>query len=170
MSNASWKKSERWTRRATAFCVEVVHSVSSIDAAEHIWNVYAYIYPSHPHFKNFERTDRMWQDAATVLPLHGGPSFLKWHFDINLNPTSVQVGCDYNHLYDDNYLEMDSEDEAGLIFTDAESLFQWLENYMTGTNDCIAGVQQQNSSPGYVEGYGRQYEIEQREDHNAKPF
>ena len=41
---------------------------------------------------------------------------------------SYQVGCDYNHLYDEQYTRMATPEEACSVFEDAEVLFDWLEN------------------------------------------
>ena len=120
----NWKRKELWHRRGEGYCVEVSHHTVPIDDSERMttfasegenrWCVYAYIYPEHPHFAKFEG-DKMWQDAALALPLHGGPSMLRWHRDANCNPTSVQVGADYNHDGDSGYTHYDDAAEARLL-------------------------------------------------------
>lgn len=78
-----WDHKDLWRKRGADFLVEVsrhsepVREESGCFDAEgpHRWCVYAYVYPKHPHFANFDGTDRMSQDAASALPLHGGPSF-----------------------------------------------------------------------------------------------
>lgn len=131
---SEWKKKELWHRRGEGFCVEVSHHKSDvrIDDSEgpNRWCVYAYIYPKHPHFKNFEG-DSMWQDAASTLPLHGGPSFLRDHFDAQGNITSIQVGSDYHHLHDESYTHMDTEEDARSVFCDADELVERLSKQGT---------------------------------------
>ena len=126
----NWKQKELWTRRTNGFCVEVSHHTeppcSYTNEGPNRWCVYAYIYPTHPHFAKFDG-DKMWQEAATVLPLHRGPSMLRWHRDANCNPTSVQVGADYHHDGDDGYTHCDDAGQAYSVFRDADELYAWLE-------------------------------------------
>ena len=125
-----WNHKDEWKQRGKNFMVSVSrHSVKSDEHAPHRWCVYVYIYSQHPHFKNFS-VNAMWQDAASMLPLHGGPTFLRWHFDESGNaPVTVQVGCDYNHLYDDNFTRSATPNEAYEVFSDAQTLFDWMANY-----------------------------------------
>lgn len=128
MSN--WDKKDEWWKHGKNFLVVVKHhtaGVSEIDRSDygHRWNVYAYIYPDHPHFAKFEGP-QMWQDAACAMPLHGGPSFLRYPmFDGKV--TAVHVGCDYHHLHDDDFTRMATAGEAAEVFADAERLYKWLE-------------------------------------------
>lgn len=62
-----------------------------------------------------------------MLPLHGGPSMLRWHRDANCNPTSVQVGADYHHDGDDGYTHCDDAGQAYSVFRDADELYAWFE-------------------------------------------
>ena len=126
----TWDKKDEWHQHGKNFLVVVKHHTvtqNTIDQYEgvHRWNVYAYIYPKHPHFGKFEGT-AMYQDAASAMPFHGGPSFLRVHRDDAGNITSVQVGSDYNHLHDDEFTHMENKDQAWTIFNDAEELFNWL--------------------------------------------
>jgi hypothetical protein len=131
----NWKRKELWHQRGEGFCVEVSHHTTPTYDSERLtthasegenrWCVYAYIYPEHPHFAKFEG-DKMWQDAALALPLHGGPSMLRWHRDANCNATSVQVGADYNHDGDGCYTHYDDAAEARSVFRDADELAAWL--------------------------------------------
>jgi len=133
MSNETqkpWRKSEQWRRQGEGFVVEVYHCIEqgpeSYDDGRHRWNVYAYIYTDHPHFKNFSGP-AMWQDAATAMPLHAGPSFLRWFYDDDgKKAVSVKVGSDYHHLGDDHYSFIGTEAEASSVFADAAELFDWL--------------------------------------------
>ena len=131
--NQGYRKTDEWKRVGKDFLVVVKRHTSATPAefacgeGPHRWCVYAYIYPSHPHFEAFDGTETMWQDAATVLPMHGGPSLLRVH---TKHPdhaiTSYQVGADYNHLHDDEYTHMANEIEAASVFRDADELFDWL--------------------------------------------
>ncbi len=126
-----WKHKDLWSRRSDYFCVEVSRHTSHsdfIERGENRWCVYAYIYPTHPHFKNFSGSD-MWQEASTVLPLHGGPSMLRWHKDVAGHVTSIQVGADYDHDGDEWFADCATADDASTVFWDADELFKWLENY-----------------------------------------
>lgn len=68
----------------------------------------------------------MYQDAATELPLHAGPSFLQCHTDGNGVTTSVQVGADYNHLHDDHFTHYATAEDAMSVFLDADDLAKFL--------------------------------------------
>ena len=94
------------------------------DEGEHRWAVYAYIYPRHPHFASFVGDD-MWQESAAIMPLHGGPSYLRRHF-YDGKECSIQVGADYHHLNDSYVTHYATKDDAREVFLDAESLFNWL--------------------------------------------
>ena len=134
MDMNKWDHKDEWHRRGDKFLVVVKHHIvvpSIVGALEgpHRWTVYAYIYPNHRLFDKFDGP-KMFQDATLGLPFHGGCSFLQWHFDGNGNPTSVQVGADYNHLHDDHFCDYETADDARQVFVDADSLFDHLaQNY-----------------------------------------
>lgn len=125
-----WTPKWLYLKRGNGFCVEVQHyqvtatGDSLFDSGPNRWCVYAYIYPGHPEFGGFEG-DEMCQEAALALPLHGGPSFLRWHRCTDGQPMSVQVGADYNHLGDDCGA-WDTPERACLVFYDAQQLVDWL--------------------------------------------
>lgn len=123
-----WKHKDEWKKRGTDFMVVVSRHEESALAGDgpNRWCVYAYIYPKHPHFKNFDGP-RMWQDAASMMPMHGGPSLLNYHRSEDAI-TSVQVGADYHHHMDDHFTHYAIKGEAYEVFSDADELFQWLEN------------------------------------------
>jgi hypothetical protein len=127
MSENKWKHRDEWRQRGRDFMVMVSrHTVSTVDYWEgpNRWAVYAYVYPKHPHFAKFEGP-AMFQDAAAIMPLHAGASFLQWHRDDDGKPCSVQVGADYHHL-DDDFTKYATKDEAYIVFADADNLFKWL--------------------------------------------
>lgn len=131
---SDWKRKDIWSRHGKNFLVQISRHEETADEGwesfcdaqgPHRWCVYAYIYPKHPHFANFTGP-AMWQEAAACLPFHGGPSLLRWHYDDDQKPTSVQVGADYNHLHDSYYTRCATEKDAYTVFADAEDLFQRL--------------------------------------------
>lgn len=129
----TWSHKDEWKMPGKGFLVVVSrHSVETTpsDAYDNCgtnrWAVYAYIYPTHPRFEKFVGSD-MWQVAATELPLHSGPSFLRFHLDENGNKTSVQIGADYNHLHDDEFTYFETKEDAYQVFNDAEKLHEFLE-------------------------------------------
>lgn len=127
---SKWAHKDEWHQHGKDFLVVVKHhTVTKSELAQyegiHRWAVYAYIYPKHSRFKDFSGT-AIYQQAASELPLHGGPSLLRWHRDDNGNPTSVQVGADYNHLGDDEFWNYATADDAFEVFYDAQRLFHYL--------------------------------------------
>jgi len=127
----NWKPKEECHQSGKNFLIVVKHHTVGPDEFNrddggHRWNVYAYIYPIHPHFKKFEGEESIFQDAANALPLHCGASFLRYHYDSSGVITSVQVGSDYNHLHDDEYNKCATAEDASDVFRDAEKLHAWL--------------------------------------------
>ena len=132
-----WKHKDMWSLRGKNFLVQISRHGEEKPESErsfcydeegpHRWCVYAYIYPDHPNFGKFEG-DAIWQEASGALPLHGGCSFLRYHrSDDGAKVTSVQVGCDYNHLHDTEFTRYATKDEAYEVFADAEALYQRLD-------------------------------------------
>ena len=121
-----------WRRRYDQFLIEVLRQTRSPRKTEdweecgpHLWKVDAYIYPGHWHFAAFSGNEH-WQPATDVMPLHGGCTFLRYHWrqgETGLVVSAVQVGCDYNHLHD----EIHTRDAGGFApFRDAKRLANWL--------------------------------------------
>lgn len=126
----NYRHKDEWMREGRDFLVTVTrHSVQTLYDHEgtHRWCVYAYVYPKHPHFARFDGTETMWQDAATALPLHRGPSLCRKHMSAEGEVTSYQVGADYNHLHDDYFTHYATPDDAREVFSDADRLFAWLD-------------------------------------------
>lgn len=124
-----FKHNDEWSVHGADFLVQVTrHTVqpSSFDPyeGENRWAVYAYIYPCHPHFASFVGDD-MWQDAAVMMPLHGGPTYLRRHSSDG-KECSIQVGADYHHLHDQHFTHYATRDDAREVFMDAQNLFTWL--------------------------------------------
>jgi hypothetical protein len=124
----NWEPKLEWHRHGKGFLVVVKRwervPYVETDGKFH-WNVYAYIYPSHPRFAFFSGPD-MWQPAANALAFHGGPSMLRWAYDDTHKPTSVQVGSDYGHLHDDRFGHYETPKDAYEVFRDAERLYKQL--------------------------------------------
>ena len=131
MSDMSkWDHKDEWHQHGKDFLVVVKRyavSPSSFGRHEglHRWAVYAYVYPKHRLFGNFCGPS-MWQPAAAALPLHGGPSLLRWPYHEDLKPTSVQLGADYYPLSATHFNSYHTADDSCEVFDDAERLFDHL--------------------------------------------
>ena len=132
MDELKWEHADEWKCAGNDFMVMVRRHYDEPPAyitrlysrGPHMWCVYAYIYPNHPHFERIQGDD--WrQESLSELPLHCGVSYFKRHWD-GENNTSIQVGCDYSHIYDDRYTRMETKEDAASVFCDAEELFRWL--------------------------------------------
>jgi hypothetical protein len=126
---------QAWRRRYDNFSIEVMRRIHPRPTdpeklaqwqrdGRNRWFVYAYIYLTHWHFAKFAGND-CWQPATDDMPLHGGCTFLEYHWkqgETGLEVQSVKVGADYTHLGD-----MDSHDDDGRRpFRDAVALANWL--------------------------------------------
>lgn len=122
-----WDHKDVWRRRGKDFLIEITrhNGLASDWDGPHRWAVYAYIYPKHPHFVEFKGAS-LWQDATTVLHLHGSCSYLEYPmFDGKV--TSVKIGADYHHLHDDRFTHYGTPAEAYEVFSDADELFEQLQ-------------------------------------------
>ena len=129
----NWKHKEQWQKRDSNFLVEISrHEVEKSDMFPndgiYRWCIYAYIYPTHPLFKNIHNED-IHQESVSKMPLHSGASLVRNHHDSDGEVTSIQVGADYNHLHDEQFTLIYEVEDASSIFDDAERLFEWLKNY-----------------------------------------
>ena len=125
----SWKHKDEWRRNGKNFAVVVSRHMESTIGGDgpNRWCVYAYIYPKHPYFSEFDQAGPMYQNAASAMPLHGGPSLLEFPM-YDGKVSSAKVGADYNHIYDDAFTHYATKDDAYEVFRDAEKLFDWLTN------------------------------------------
>lgn len=125
-----WSPKREWWFNGPDFLVQVKHHIAGFDDDEgrNRWNVYAFVYPKHPHFQAFSG-ENMMQDACTALPLHRGPSYHRVHYDAKGAVTAHQVGCDYAHIHDERFQKSGPEDQFpnGTVFQDAQDLIQWLK-------------------------------------------
>lgn len=122
-----WIHKDEWKRQGKNFALVVSRheGVTGIYEGPNRWCVYAYIYPKHPYFKEFDQSGPMYQDSASAMPLHCGPSLLEFPM-YDGKVSSVKVGADYNHLHDDEFTHYATKDDAYKVFRDAEKLFDWL--------------------------------------------
>lgn len=128
-----WSHRDSWIKRADSFAVEVRRWTDmrylGYDCGEqvsrlvNVWNVYAYIYPAHPHFKNLSLLLKECRAAANILPLHGGVTYYKFTNDC------VTIGSDYNHYGDEYHRYSSRREDATEQFDDAEELFQFLQHH-----------------------------------------
>jgi len=131
----NFKHKDEWQQKSNKFNVtvsrhEVMHSpLSSFEpSGVHRWAVYAYIFPVHRLFEQFNDTDSFYQDVCTAMPLHSGPSYLRRHRGDSGEVTCYQVGADYNHLHDNSFTFMATAEEAYEVFRDAQALFDYLSD------------------------------------------
>jgi len=129
MNTDGWKKLEEWLKREKDFTVVVKHwTEEEFDTREgpHRWGVYAFIYPSHQHFKKLTG-DNIFHAGAQEIPIHGGPSRFCRHWDsAGANVTSVEIGADYHHDGDRHYT---FNDTGEAVLFDADKLVRWLSDY-----------------------------------------
>lgn len=97
---------------------------------EWAWNVYAHIFETHPLFGN---PKRIYENA----PLSGGCTYDKAEisspyqgvvYDHQRINRKYVFGCDYKHIWDDDYSNNTHENMPWKVKSDAEILFEWLEN------------------------------------------
>ena len=127
-----WKHKDEWRKNGKGFCVVVSrHEVtldmsgSSPDKGIHRWCIYAYIYPTHPHFKLFDVEKGMFEQPD--YRMHWGLSFFHAHRNDKSEICSIQIGCDYDHLHDDHYTTLATKEAAVSVFNDADDLYAQLE-------------------------------------------
>jgi len=130
---SDWNKKEEWRKRGSTFLVTVEHFMTTHEErgdyferrGPNHWCVYAYIYPRHPKFESLVGCN-ISHDWFSELPLHGGCSLVRKHCDESGNIMSYQFGADYGHLHDERYSFLEAEDEAHVVFDDAQALFDRL--------------------------------------------
>lgn len=128
-----WDHKDQWRKHGKDFLI-VVERFNALSEpygdGPNRWCVHAYIYTKHPHFAAFEGP-HMWQEATSVMPLHGGASLLEYPM-YEGKVTCAKVGADYHHLHD-NFTHFATKDEAAEVFADADRLFDWLQAKATGS-------------------------------------
>jgi len=128
---------------SNTFCITVKHHTidekyCSPGEGPHRWALYVYIYPNHTMFQEFDGNTHIYQKACENMPLHGGCSYVRYHLDEKdkTKPSSVQVGCDYNHLHDEFYTHLPLADFKGSsVERDAKVLFDYMTRRETVPNE-----------------------------------
>jgi len=127
-----FSKREEWHRMCKDARVVIRHMEISSDMdlcdgrGPHRWYVYAYVYNLH-HLFPLLPTDSLRQLPLRDMPLHCGVCFVTHHWDSTGETCGcVQVGCDYNHLWDEKFTRAEHSKE---VFSDARILVDWLDNY-----------------------------------------
>ena len=124
--NTAWEHEEHWTQRGDGFHVTVTRRVQIANGCDgrgpHRWSVATTLSSAHPWFSAFQGDDFQ-QEAAMALPLYQGPCFLHRVCDAQGRPYQVQVGTEY---LEEGYTLQPTQEDAPLVFRDAEELFRWL--------------------------------------------
>jgi len=133
-----WDHVEEWYKQGVDFRVMVkrwsfTETHWNLKEGSQVWNVYALIYPNHRLWDSFEGPD-MFQPAASALPLHCGPTFLRYNLGQTGKIESLQVGSDYRHLGDERFSHCKTREDAWEVFQDAEELFTYLSTNPEDTN------------------------------------
>jgi hypothetical protein len=129
------KKAVEWVIHRTRDFSVIVRGWKSGD--EFKWNVYAYVFDTHPLFGKVE--------ALMAMPFHGGPTYDRF---FNSSPAAgikyewqkedkyYKIGSDYSHCYD-NY-ENDSYEDGipTMIRYDAQELAQHLFDCQSEESSC----------------------------------
>ena len=120
-----FSESQSWKHIEKAFCVEAYHwkgETREFRDGGNRWNVYLYVYPKSKFFQDIDKDASMYQDAILPIPLHGGCTHFSQHCNTKGDVLSFRIGCDYAHLHDDHYSQMDYPDS---ILADAKELVEW---------------------------------------------
>lgn len=131
-----WTHKDEWKRYGKNFCVVVSrHTEKTIDEGSgydaegpNRWCIYGYIYPKHPDFSKFNPVQPMYEQPTP--PMHGGCTFFRTHYkdDGSGAINAFQYGCDYHHLGDWMFTQMETQKDAYEVFSDASELFDCLKS------------------------------------------
>lgn len=119
-----WKEKHTWKHEDKGFVVEVVGHTPNATGEFQRWNVYLYVYSTHPRFKDCGLD--MWS-CPVNMP---GPSFFKAHIppkphhyivDEKTGVSSYQYGNDYDHLWHEGW---DAFRKKSAAFNDAEEIIE----------------------------------------------
>jgi len=121
-----WKPKLEWKKEGNNFSVVVSKHMSY--SGDNIWCIYLYVYPSHPAFSKFNKDGTMWDQPH--FDCHSYVSYFQPHIRYKTGEVaSYQLGWDYNHDGDSWYTSIESAEDAGSIFFDAEQLFKQAEEW-----------------------------------------
>lgn len=128
-----WKHKDLWKQCFNTFCVEISrHSIESNPTKKdggNRWAIYIYIYPSNKYFELFKANN--WACSSLFktgldIPLHKGQSYAVEWINKDFSIASIQIGCDYNHEYDE-YYSFYTKDDIQVFIHDAQKIIDWLK-------------------------------------------
>jgi hypothetical protein len=123
-----FQQSEAWLIRGNAFAIEVKHwsfkDPFRNSGNRNMWNVYVYIYESHPKFNDFNEENIC---GGSSIDFHGGCTYCEWLRDDGGKVKTKKYGCDYAHYMDDEYANMETKEDAISVFIDALEIFNKFE-------------------------------------------
>lgn len=127
-----WKKSTTWSRESgDGFTVEVknveIERIPGVLYRANGWFIYAYVHNTHPYFNTLMRQKGL--DSGGELGMHWGCTYRRDHRNDEGAVTCIQVGCDYRHYGDEYYESLETKEEAGEVFEDANRIFNILGNW-----------------------------------------
>ena len=127
---SEWNHKDVWTRRGDHFAVEICRWSHGAFLGEErqVWNVYVYIYKTHPLYAKFKTTTSTNYRMKKMhgLEFHGGVTFFE-----RTRAGSVKVGCDYVHAWDDKFERSETLDEAWEVKSDADLLWEFMLSKVT---------------------------------------
>lgn len=127
-----WSQSETWARDGKNLRVEVKHWKGY--SGTNKWNVYAYIFPGHPWFSIMDDSLKTY-DQPFPFDFHGGITYRKEFRSKGGEIYCWQVGDDWMHYGDEYYEGVDKAEDAFGPFSEAEALYEALEEAMKGAEN-----------------------------------
>lgn len=131
-----WNEIREWSKAGKACAVKVKRSDNVLHghgSGPWQWCIYLYLYPAHPAFPLVDQAGSMSQDLFDELPLHGGCTYFRTHLygpaEVpwkHEGTASVEIGCDYSHLHDDDYTR---DEDGAAVFADAEALLAFASDW-----------------------------------------
>ena len=107
VAKLDWKKKEIHLLREEGFCIEIVHWTSppypQLGTGANHWNVYVYLFPTHPLLKTLHGSSSHDYDRVDELPFHRGCTWYEPSYDKDGKLKSVCAGSDYSHAGDEEF-------------------------------------------------------------------
>ena len=119
-----------YSDRVNLATVEVVRSECTpspfLCLGPYRWCLYAYIFPNSSLFEVLlAKGDDYYKYPSRVHEqFHGGLTYTRFDYDGLRNVEAIKIGCDYNHLGDEQHTY---EPDEGTYLDDAEKVVRWLE-------------------------------------------
>ena len=141
---AKYSRITNWQRRlwvgdVQVCTVEVRHSSMECDGRTiNLWSLYGHVYPPHRLFGVLSLDTGRYELECLDPPLHCGISLYRVHYGGGPWVSSVQFGCDYDHLCDDWYRGRGVDSPRSFLL-DAEQLADWLVKQHEGTAEVEVG-------------------------------